>query len=163
MPGIWNRFDYPSKRYWILTHRVLRGVRFPLPPQIDTPRIRGGHNPSQSDYQNADDVHGDVDLESRLLSKCTGVEMNASDLEKAGEKVFNLERAVAVRLGRNRSVDEPLEPQIGRNIVKRMSASCVEKPDDSLDAYPIHCSNGLSPGSGEASILGLCHDNETSE
>jgi aldehyde:ferredoxin oxidoreductase len=36
--------------------------------------------------------------------------MSASDLEKAGERVFNLERAIAVRFGRNRSVDELLEP-----------------------------------------------------
>jgi aldehyde:ferredoxin oxidoreductase len=65
---------------------------------------------TKNDYLDADDIYGDLDLESRLFSKCTGVEMSTSDLEKAGERVFSLERAIAVRFGRTRSVDELLEP-----------------------------------------------------
>jgi aldehyde:ferredoxin oxidoreductase len=66
----------------------------------------------------ADDHTGDPTMESRLLTAITGQEIDESGLNKIGERIFNLQRAVLLRQGwggRNGDTlldhlhDEPLE------------------------------------------------------
>jgi aldehyde:ferredoxin oxidoreductase len=48
---------------------------------------------------------GDTALESRLFSAATGIDASEADLDKVGERIFNLERAIMVREGRDRNYD----------------------------------------------------------
>ena len=48
---------------------------------------------------------GDPNIESRTFSLATGIETSRQDMLKMGERVFNLERAVMVRMGRRRDDD----------------------------------------------------------
>jgi aldehyde:ferredoxin oxidoreductase len=61
-------------------------------------------------YLKADDIYGDVDIEAKLFSLVTGVDMTTEEMEIAGERIFNVERAMAVRCGRDRSIDSLIEP-----------------------------------------------------
>jgi len=47
----------------------------------------------------ADDHTGDPTLESRVLSAITGIEIDESGLNKIGERIFNLQRAILLRQG----------------------------------------------------------------
>jgi aldehyde:ferredoxin oxidoreductase len=65
---------------------------------------------SQDEIDRADHLAGDVDLEAKLFSPATGIEMSSADLELCGERIFNLERALHIRnYGRNRNTDESIE------------------------------------------------------
>ncbi|MCK4802993.1 MAG: hypothetical protein KAT88_00475, partial [Spirochaetes bacterium] len=65
---------------------------------------------SQAEIDKADDLAGDIDLEARLFSPATGIEMNSADLESCGEAIYNLERALHIRnYGRSRKTDESIE------------------------------------------------------
>jgi aldehyde:ferredoxin oxidoreductase len=65
---------------------------------------------SQAEIDNANELAGDVDLEARLFSPATGIEMSSADLERCGERIYNLERSLHVKnYGRNRKTDESLE------------------------------------------------------
>lgn len=60
------------------------------------------------DQENTADHVGDPALESRLLSAVTGREVDENGLNRIGERVFNLERAIRVREGhRGRAFDQP--------------------------------------------------------
>jgi aldehyde:ferredoxin oxidoreductase len=49
----------------------------------------------------------DTALMAKLLSACTGVETSEAELHRAGERIWNLLRAIDVRyFGRDRAVDE---------------------------------------------------------
>jgi len=52
------------------------------------------------------DNHGDTSIEAQLFSAATGVEMTETELDRAGETIFNLERALLIREGRTRKDDE---------------------------------------------------------
>ncbi|MEM3714439.1 MAG: aldehyde ferredoxin oxidoreductase N-terminal domain-containing protein [Nitrososphaeria archaeon] len=52
------------------------------------------------------DNFGDTSMESRIYSAVTGINMSEKELDKVGERIFNLERSIAVREGRKRGVDE---------------------------------------------------------
>ena len=55
----------------------------------------------------SEDGSADTGLMAKLFSACTGIEMTEEDLQKAGERIFNLLRAIDVRnYGRCRRVDE---------------------------------------------------------
>lgn len=56
------------------------------------------------------DGFGDISLEAELFSAATGVDMTRKELDKAGDRIYNLERAIMVREGRMRSVDETVIP-----------------------------------------------------
>ncbi|MFB0504523.1 MAG: aldehyde ferredoxin oxidoreductase C-terminal domain-containing protein, partial [Candidatus Bathyarchaeia archaeon] len=66
------------------------------------------------DYENtrvfsmrSEDGSADTALMSKLFSACTGIETSEGELQKAGERIFNLLRAIDIRnYGRNRKVDE---------------------------------------------------------
>jgi len=62
----------------------------------------------------AEDGYGDTGAEAKLFSAATGVEMTEAELDKAGERVFNLERAIMVREGRTRRDDETVIPYFKR-------------------------------------------------
>lgn len=55
--------------------------------------------------QNSTDHVGDTSLESSLFSAVTGEELNETQSYEIGEKLVNLERAIAARDGRNRTDD----------------------------------------------------------
>lgn len=52
---------------------------------------------------------GDPTMESRLFSAVTGVEMGEEELYRVGERVFNLQRAVTLREGRQGKLDDVIE------------------------------------------------------
>ncbi|MDH5686630.1 MAG: hypothetical protein OEZ48_02015 [Candidatus Bathyarchaeota archaeon] len=56
------------------------------------------------------DGFGDTSLESKLFSAATGVDMTEEELDKVGDRIYNLERAIMVREGRTRRVDETVIP-----------------------------------------------------
>ena len=66
------------------------------------------------DYENTrvfsmltEDGAADTALMSRLLSVCTGYEVNEKELDRAGERIWNQLRAIDVRnFDRNRAIDE---------------------------------------------------------
>jgi aldehyde:ferredoxin oxidoreductase len=62
---------------------------------------------------------GDTAIESMLLSAVTGTETSEKELDKAGERIFNLERAVMARQGRTREYD------VGCGVIEYMK----ERPD----------------------------------
>ena len=60
------------------------------------------------DLDGTEDHVGDPTLESRLLSAVTGRDIDEDGLNKIGERVFNLQRAILVREGhRGRDFDQP--------------------------------------------------------
>jgi len=66
------------------------------------------YNPfgSKEEFQNATDYLGDVDAEAKLFSAITGVETTTAEIQKAGERISNLERALHVKhWDRSRAVD----------------------------------------------------------
>jgi aldehyde:ferredoxin oxidoreductase len=72
------------------------------------PRIVKSFN-SQEELDKADDLTGDIDMESKLFSAATGTKMSTKDLEKCGERIYNLDRALHIKnYKRNRKVDETI-------------------------------------------------------
>jgi aldehyde:ferredoxin oxidoreductase len=69
------------------------------------PRIlRGFH--SKEELKAAKDYCGDIDAEAKMFVPLTGIKMTTSDLEKAGERIRNLDRALHVRnYNRSREID----------------------------------------------------------
>jgi len=63
--------------------------------------------PVFDDASTADHV-GDPALESRLFAAVTGKEMDETGLNRAGERIFNLHRAILLREGRNGREDDCL-------------------------------------------------------
>ena len=47
-----------------------------------------------------------MDAEARLFSAATGRTMSRAELDEVGARIFHLERAIMVREGRTRSLDE---------------------------------------------------------
>jgi len=54
----------------------------------------------------AEDGYADVEAEARLFSTATGIRTSWVELDAIGSRVYNLERAIMVREGRTRSLDE---------------------------------------------------------
>jgi len=57
-------------------------------------------------HASRDDGYADVEAESRLYSLASGNEMDWVELDNVGSRIYNLERAIMVREGRNRGLDE---------------------------------------------------------
>jgi len=53
---------------------------------------------------------GDPSLEGRLFSAVTGVDMDAAELKRCGERICNLQRAILLREGRRPKADDVLAP-----------------------------------------------------
>ena len=62
------------------------------------------------DVEGTEDHVGDYDLEAKFLSAVTGMDMNGQGLEKIGERVFNLQRAIVMR-ERKKGREEDLVPE----------------------------------------------------
>lgn len=66
---------------------------------------------SREEWLNSKEILGDLDIEAKLLSECTGLEFKTEDLERAAERIFNLERVILVKkFGRTRETDEIVIP-----------------------------------------------------
>ncbi|MCB2167665.1 MAG: hypothetical protein KQI78_08390 [Deltaproteobacteria bacterium] len=59
---------------------------------------------------NTPDRVGDPSLESRIFSAVTGIETDAAGLNRCGERIFNLQRAILLREGRRPKTDDTLAP-----------------------------------------------------
>lgn len=57
---------------------------------------------------NTPDRVGDPSLESRTFTAVTGIEMDEQGLNRYGERIFNLERAILLREGRRPKTDDVL-------------------------------------------------------
>ena len=63
----------------------------------------------------SEDRKADTALMSRLFSACTGQETSEEDLDRGGERVFNLLRAIDIRNhGRSRQVDDEFAASLAR-------------------------------------------------
>jgi aldehyde:ferredoxin oxidoreductase len=60
-------------------------------------------------WHTADRV-GDPSLESRIFSAVTGVDTDETGLQRYGERIFNLQRAILLREGRRPKTDDVLKP-----------------------------------------------------
>lgn len=65
-------------------------------------------------YSRHSDGYGDISAESKLFSKATGIDIDRAELDRLGERIFSLERAIAVREGRTRKNDESVIPYFKR-------------------------------------------------
>ncbi len=58
------------------------------------------------------DRFGDTGMEAKLLEAVTGLEMDEISLDRVGETIFNLERAISIREGRTREDDLSVTPSL---------------------------------------------------
>ena len=73
------------------------------------PRLLSGFM-SKDELTAATDYYGDLDAETKMFVPLTGLNMSTADLEKAGERVRNLDRALHVRnYDRTREMDSTAE------------------------------------------------------
>ncbi|GAB4534470.1 MAG: hypothetical protein Kow0063_17590 [Anaerolineae bacterium] len=68
---------------------------------------------SREEWQNAEDISGDLDRDRRLFAAVTGVEKSRQELMQVAERAFTLERAMLARAGRDRRMEEALAPHFG--------------------------------------------------
>ena len=62
--------------------------------------------PSRKDYLEAEDYYGDIDAEAKMLAPLTGLDINTAYIDKAGERIRNLDRALHIRnYNRSREID----------------------------------------------------------
>ena len=61
---------------------------------------------SREEWQNAEDITGDLNLDLRLLAAVTGVELTRTEMDKVAERAFTLERVMLARAGRSRKMEE---------------------------------------------------------
>lgn len=69
--------------------------------------------------QSREDRMGDTAAESKLLSAVTGVEISEKELDRFGERIWNLLRAIMVREGRTRREDTLHESYFRKSKIKR--------------------------------------------
>jgi aldehyde:ferredoxin oxidoreductase len=69
--------------------------------------------------QSREDRLGDTSVESKLLSAVTGIEISEEELNRIGERIYNLERAIMVREGRTRKEDTLHESYFRKTESKR--------------------------------------------
>jgi len=81
------------------------------------------------------DGSGDTSLESKLYSAVTGVDYTEEEFDRVGERIFNLERAIAVVESRNREVDEKVIPFFNRPDWTRRIRLDEDKFKTLLDEY----------------------------
>ena len=90
---------------------------------------------NREQWQQMEDVIGDLDLDRRLLAAVTGVDYSREELTKIAERAFALERAMLARSGRARPMEERLSPHF--KLPCRADGSSVDGPGFSrlLDQY----------------------------
>jgi len=72
--------------------------------------------------QNSENYIGDPTLESKLLSAVTGKETDEEELYAAGERIFNLQRAILVREGHSGREKDILPEYLHTRPIKRLIA-----------------------------------------
>ncbi len=65
--------------------------------------------PIYASTNNNDLYKGDPDMERKLFCAATGIEMDAAEFQKTGERIYNLERAVLIRDNRRTRNDDTVE------------------------------------------------------
>jgi aldehyde:ferredoxin oxidoreductase len=90
------------------------------------------------DDVSSDDHVGDGTLESRLFSAVTGREMDESTLNQAGERIFNLYRAILLREGRQGRQDDYLP-----------ESQFVERDEPVYDVFGMFNPDLYLPGKGD--------------
>ncbi len=93
------------------------------------------------DDAHSEDHVGDPTLESRLFSAVTGCQMDEAGLNHAGERIFNLCRAILLREGRNGSKDDYLP-----------ESQFIERDEPVNDAFGMFNPDLYLPGPGETVI-----------
>jgi aldehyde:ferredoxin oxidoreductase len=90
------------------------------------------------DDVSSDDHVGDGTLESRLFSAVTGREMDEATLNRAGERIFNLYRAILLREGRRGREDDYLP-----------ASQFVERDEPVYDVFGMFNPDLYLPGKGD--------------
>ena len=61
---------------------------------------------SRKEYLEAEDYYGDIDAEAKLLAPLTGLDIDTAYIDKAGDRIRNLDRAIHIRnYDRSREID----------------------------------------------------------
>jgi aldehyde:ferredoxin oxidoreductase len=61
---------------------------------------------SRENYIKAEDYYGDIDAEAKMLAPLTGLDIDTDFIDKAGERIRNLDRALHIRnYDRSRKID----------------------------------------------------------
>jgi aldehyde:ferredoxin oxidoreductase len=63
---------------------------------------------SSEEWENAEDISGDLDLDLRVFAAVTGVEASREKMTRVAERAFTLERAMLARAGRGRPMEEAM-------------------------------------------------------
>ncbi|HUT83370.1 MAG TPA: aldehyde ferredoxin oxidoreductase N-terminal domain-containing protein [Thermodesulfobacteriota bacterium] len=87
------------------------------------------------DVEGTEDHIGDYDLEAKFLTAVTGMEIDGQGLEKVGERVFNLQRAIVMR-ERSKGREEDIVPE----------NEYVATPLEITDLFSLLNSDLLMPG-----------------
>ncbi len=62
--------------------------------------------PTREEYLAAEDYYGDIDAEAKMLAPLTGLDIDTAFIDKAGERIRNLDRAIHIRnYNRDREID----------------------------------------------------------
>ena len=93
------------------------------------------------DDASTEDHVGDPTLESRLLSAVAGITYNEDELNRAGERVFNLNRAIQLRDGRKGREDDVLS-----------ETYFIERAEPPADIFDIYNPERYLPGRGDELI-----------
>ncbi|MBW2553583.1 MAG: hypothetical protein JRE20_05575 [Deltaproteobacteria bacterium] len=93
------------------------------------------------DNASSNDHVGDPSLESGLLSAVTGKDIDEAELNRYGERVFTLNRAIHLREGRNGREDDRLP-----------ETQFIEREERLADVFGIHNPELFLPGSGDEII-----------
>jgi aldehyde:ferredoxin oxidoreductase len=93
------------------------------------------------DDAGSEDHVGDPAIESRLFSAVTGVAMDEGALERAGERIFNLNRAILLREGRNGCADDYLP-----------ESQFIEREEELYDAFNMFNPDLYLPAAGDEVI-----------
>ena len=64
----------------------------------------------REEWEQAEDVDGDLDIDLRILNAVTGEKHTRADLTRFAERGFTLERMLLARAGRSREMEETLAP-----------------------------------------------------
>jgi aldehyde:ferredoxin oxidoreductase len=96
--------------------------------------------PLYDDASSADHV-GDPALESRLFTAVTGIEMDESMLDRAGERIFNLVRAILLREGRKGREDDYVP-----------ESQYIERDEQVYDAFGMFNPDLYLPAAGDEVI-----------
>lgn len=88
-----------------------------------------------AEWEAAEDILGDLDVDRRLLEAVTGIAYTRHKLDLVAERAFTLERLLLARAGRARPLEETLAPHF--RLPCRADGTCVDAASFSrlLDEY----------------------------